>query len=62
MAHQTVSDAQAGSAANSLLSRIGGGDVAINHRTVRWCTRLSGEPSAPALKTPATNSSLSGKS
>jgi hypothetical protein len=21
-------------------------DVAINHRTVRWCTRLSGEPTA----------------
>jgi hypothetical protein len=25
------------------------GDVAIIHRTVRWCTRLSGEPTAPAL-------------
>jgi hypothetical protein len=24
------------------------GDVAINHRTVRWCTRLSGEPTVPA--------------
>jgi hypothetical protein len=24
------------------------GDVAINHRTVRWCTRLSGESIAPA--------------
>jgi hypothetical protein len=23
-------------------------DVAINHRTVRWCTGLSGESSAPA--------------
>jgi hypothetical protein len=35
--------------------------VAINHRTVRWCTGLSGESLAPAPKTPATNSSLSGK-
>jgi hypothetical protein len=26
------------------------GDVAKNHRTVRWCTRLSGESSAPAPK------------
>ena len=24
------------------------GDVAINHRTVQWCTRLSGESTAPA--------------
>jgi hypothetical protein len=24
------------------------GDVAIIHRTVRWCTGLSGEPTAPA--------------
>jgi hypothetical protein len=24
------------------------GDVAINHRTVRWCTGLSGESTAPA--------------
>jgi hypothetical protein len=39
----------------------GGGDVAINHRTVWWCTGLSGESSAPAPKTPAMNSSLSGK-
>jgi hypothetical protein len=36
------------------------GDVAINHRTVRWCTGLSGESSAPAPKSLATNSSLSG--
>jgi hypothetical protein len=35
--------------------------VAINHRTFRCCTRLSGESSAPAPKTPATNSSLSGQ-
>jgi hypothetical protein len=25
--------------------------VAKNHRIVRWCTRLSGEPSAPAFST-----------
>jgi hypothetical protein len=36
-------------------------DVAINHRTVRWCTGLSGESSAPAPKSSATNSSLSGR-
>jgi hypothetical protein len=36
------------------------GDVAINHRTVRWCTGLSSESSAHAPKSPATNSSLSG--
>jgi hypothetical protein len=36
-------------------------DVAINHWTVRWRTRLSGESSAPAPKSSATNSSLSGK-
>jgi hypothetical protein len=35
--------------------------VAINHRTVRWCTGLSGESSTPAPKSSATNSSLSGK-
>jgi hypothetical protein len=60
--HRTVSGAQAGPTVNLQLSGISGGDMAINQRTVRWCTRLSGEPSAPALKTPATNSSLSGKS
>jgi hypothetical protein len=32
------------SATNSSLSRNGKGDVAIIHRTVRWCTGLSGEP------------------
>jgi hypothetical protein len=26
------------------------GDVTKNHRTVRWCTALSGESSAPAPK------------
>jgi hypothetical protein len=30
--------------ANSSLSGNGKGDVAIIHRTVRWCTGLSGEP------------------
>jgi hypothetical protein len=34
--------------ANSSLSRKDKGDVAIIHRTVRWCTRMSGEPTAPA--------------
>jgi hypothetical protein len=42
-----VSGAQAGPTANSLLSRIGEGTVAKNHQTVWWCTRLSGEPTAP---------------
>jgi hypothetical protein len=37
------------------------GNVAINHRTVRWCTGLSGESSTLAPKSSATNSSLSGK-
>jgi hypothetical protein len=37
------------------------GDVAKNHRTVRWFTGLSGESTAPAPKSSATNSSLSGK-
>jgi hypothetical protein len=45
--HRTVSGAQAGSAANSLLSGIGEGVVAKNHRTVRWRTGLSGEPATP---------------
>jgi hypothetical protein len=43
-----------------LLLGFGGGDVAINHRMVRWCTGLSGESSAPVPKTSAMNSSLSG--
>jgi hypothetical protein len=30
--------------ANWLLSRLRRRRTAINHRTVRWCTRLSGEP------------------
>jgi hypothetical protein len=45
---------------NWLLSGFGGGDVDINHRTVWWCTEMSGESSAPSPKTPATNSSLLG--
>jgi hypothetical protein len=36
------------------------GDMAINHWTVWWCTGLSGESSAPAPKSSAMNSSLSG--
>jgi hypothetical protein len=36
-------------------------DVAINDRTVWWCTGLSGESSELAPKSSATNSSLSGK-
>jgi hypothetical protein len=32
------------SAANSLLSGMKKGDMAIIHRTVRWCTGLFGEP------------------
>jgi hypothetical protein len=35
--------------------------VAINHCTVRWCTGLSGESSALAPKSSATDSTLSGK-
>jgi hypothetical protein len=46
--HRTVSGAQAGPPANLLLSGIGEGVVAKIHRTVRWCTGLSGEPSVPA--------------
>jgi hypothetical protein len=45
--HRTVSGAQAGLAANSLLSGIGEGTMAKNHRIVRWCTGLSGEPTVP---------------
>jgi hypothetical protein len=37
------------------------GDFAKNHRTVWWCTGLSGETSALAPDSSATNSSLSGK-
>jgi hypothetical protein len=36
-------------------------DAAINHRTVRWCTGLSGESSTHASKSSAMNSSFSGK-
>jgi hypothetical protein len=36
------------SATNSSLSGKEKGDVAIMHRTVRWCTGLSGEQTAPA--------------
>jgi hypothetical protein len=37
-----------GPAANSSLSGNEEGTAAIIHRTVRWCTGLSGEPKAPA--------------
>jgi hypothetical protein len=56
--HRTVSGAQAGSALNSLLSGIGEGAVAKNHRTVPWRTRLSSEPTAPA---PTVDSRISGR-
>jgi hypothetical protein len=56
--HRTVSGAQAGSAAKSLLSGISEGTVAKNHRTIRWCTRLSGEPTAPA---PTISNAISGR-
>jgi hypothetical protein len=36
-------------------------DATINHRTVRWCTGLSSDPSTHASKSSAMNSSLSGK-
>jgi hypothetical protein len=36
-------------------------DAAINHRTVRWCTRLSSESSTHASKSSVMNSSFSGK-
>jgi hypothetical protein len=46
--HRTVSGAQAGPAANWLLSGKEKGAAAKNHRTVQWCTGLSGEPTALA--------------
>jgi hypothetical protein len=56
--HRTVSGAQTGSAAKSLLSGIGDGAVAKNHRTAWWSTGLSGEPSAP---TPTIDNAISGR-
>jgi hypothetical protein len=44
--HRTVSGAQAGPAANWPLSGKEKGDATKNHRTVWWCTGLSGEPTA----------------
>jgi hypothetical protein len=58
--HRTVRCAQAGFAAKLLLLGIGEGDMVKNHRTVRWCTGLSGEPSAPELNARLANSTLSG--
>jgi hypothetical protein len=46
--HRTVSGALGWSIVNWMLSGKEKGDVAIIHRTVRWCTGLSGEPTAPA--------------
>jgi hypothetical protein len=46
--HRTVSGAPGWSNVNWPLSGKERGDVAIIHRTVRWCTGLSGEPTAPA--------------
>jgi hypothetical protein len=60
LAHRTV---QCSGWPGGKVSALGNqhGDVAINHRTIRWRTGLSGESSAPAPKSSATNSSLSGK-
>jgi hypothetical protein len=46
--HRTVPGAEAGSAVNWPLLGKEKGDAAKNHRTVRWCTGLSGEPTALA--------------
>jgi hypothetical protein len=45
--HLIVSGAPGWLGVNWALSEKVKGDVAINHRTVRWCTGLSGEPTAP---------------
>jgi hypothetical protein len=46
--HRTVSGAPSWLGVNWALSGMKKGDVAIIHRTVRWCTGLSGEPTALA--------------
>jgi hypothetical protein len=56
--HRIASGAQAGSTMNSLLLGIAEGDAAKIHRTVRWCTRLSGEPTAPA---PTVGTAINGR-
>jgi hypothetical protein len=48
LAHRTVSGALGWLGVNWALSRKREGEVAINHRTVRWCTRLSSEPTVLA--------------
>jgi hypothetical protein len=48
LAHRTVSGAPGWPTVNQLLSEKEKGDVAIIHQTVRWCTGLSGESTAPA--------------
>jgi hypothetical protein len=45
--HWTVSGTQASPATNLSLSGKSEGAATKNHRTVRWCTGLSGEPTAP---------------
>jgi hypothetical protein len=42
--HRTVSGAPGWRLPNGLLSGLRRRRTAINHRTVRWCTGLSGEP------------------
>jgi hypothetical protein len=46
--HRTVSGAPGWLGVNWALSGKEEGDVAIIHQTVRWCTGLSGESTAPA--------------
>jgi hypothetical protein len=46
MVHRTVSGAPGWALANWPLSRIRRRRTTIIHRTVRWCTGLSGEPTA----------------
>jgi hypothetical protein len=46
--HRTSSGAPGWLGVNWVLSGKEKGDVAINHQTVRWCTGLSGESTAPA--------------
>jgi hypothetical protein len=56
--HWTVSGAQAGSATNSSLSGIHRGRCSYNSPNCPVCTRLSGEPMAPAL---TVSSAISGR-
>jgi hypothetical protein len=56
--HRTVSSAPGWLGVNLALSEKKKGDVAKIHRIVRWCTGLSGEPTAPA---PTVGSAISGR-